>query len=359
MPDEVEKKSITLWTVLFIATQIPESLLRTCEQVNQLLSQQCQYQLIVPESMAFQTWKTQITQMNDLMSLWIHVQDRHQLVLDKFKDYLEKLKSRGFLISEEDTVCHYPWRIYKNAFEDGQGGLLQMNMQSLVYEIDKESKKLGLEIDLIAFAPTWDRAIATPRRFLRTPGKSIVSRSCTRNVLKNSCHSSSMNKSFLATPFSAVGMVGSRVPFAEKSTHQMLVELFPNRITNRDHLPEMIQNRFNNAVEKIVSKTGSKTKEIWDLSESIYYDLMIRLYSKLENQSQEFQNEVLHDGQFHRTIFCLAFEIVRFAKDYQSIGFQFLFQSCIANAPELYIMIKMLLEECIKTPQVFQCNIVA
>jgi hypothetical protein len=314
--DSAERKSITLWVVLFIATQIPENMLRTCEQVNQqLIRNQCPQQLVLDPLILHVCWKVQITQISDVCSHWIQVQHQYHQVLDKFRDFLEKLKSKGFLISEEDAVCQYPWRLYKNAFDDSQAGLLQMNMQSLVHEIDKESKKAGLEIDLIAFAPTWNRAIATPRRFLRTPGKSIVSRSCSRNVLKSSSQSSSINTAMLATPFSAIGMLGARGAIPDKSTYQLLLDLFPNKITNRDHLPEMIQNRFNNAVEKIVAKSGPKSKELWELSETIYYHLMIRLHSKIENQDQEFQIAVLHDGQFHRTIFCLAFEIVRFSKD--------------------------------------------
>jgi hypothetical protein len=223
-------------------------------------------------------------------------------------------------------------------------------MQAIVYEIDTESKKAGYEIDLIGFAPTFDRAIATPRRFLRTPGKSIVGRSCARNVLKTSSQGSGINKGMLATPFSAVSIVGSPVPKCEKTTHQMLLELFPNKITNRDQLPEIIQTRFSNAVEKILVKTGSKSKEIWELSETIYYNLMIRLYSKLTNRDDDFQNTLLHDGQFHRSIFCIAFEIVRFAKDFKSIGFQFILQNCICNVADLYLIIKILMDDCIKTP---------
>jgi hypothetical protein len=313
--DSNELKSFSIWLVLFIATQIPENLHRTFAQVNQQLQRfGCPQQLVGGTNVFGSYWKSQITQVNDLLSHWFRVEGIHTQVLDKFKDYLDKIKSKGFLVSEEDCVCEYPWRIYRNALDDSQNGLLQVNMQSIIYEIDKESKSFGLEIDLIGFAPTWDRAIATPRRFLRTPGKSIVSRSCSKKVLKSSSQGSSINQPMLFTPFSATSIVGARTPAIEKSTHQMLVDMFKNPI-NRDQLPEMIQTRFNNALDRIVSKTGSKSKEMWVLSETIYYTLMIRLYSKLEHQDQEFQNALLHDGQFHRCIFCLAFEMVRFAKD--------------------------------------------
>jgi hypothetical protein len=47
------------------------------------------------------------------------------------------------------------------ALDGGPSGLLQANMQSLVNAWDTISKKLQREIDLLAFVPTWDRAIGS------------------------------------------------------------------------------------------------------------------------------------------------------------------------------------------------------
>lgn len=50
------------------------------------------------------------------------------------------------------------------ALDGGPTGLLQANMQALVNSWDTISKRTAREIDLLAFVPSWDRAIGRKNR---------------------------------------------------------------------------------------------------------------------------------------------------------------------------------------------------
>ncbi len=131
----------------------------------------------------------------------------NQLALP-FCQFLQSFKNDGFLKSEVDLVHgDFLWKKYVNALDAGPSGLLQANMQALVNKFDLSAKKAGLEIDLLSFAPTFDRAIATPLRFARTPGKSVVSKSIARNVLRSTVSlGSGIGKALYATPLTAINL---------------------------------------------------------------------------------------------------------------------------------------------------------
>ena len=58
----------------------------------------------------------------------------------------------------------FPWTLNMTALDGGPTGLLQANMQALVNSWDTISKRTAREIDLLAFVPSWDRAIGRKRR---------------------------------------------------------------------------------------------------------------------------------------------------------------------------------------------------
>jgi uncharacterized protein involved in tellurium resistance len=59
----------------------------------------------------------------------------------------------------DEMMSDIPWKRYIAALDASNTGLLNANMQPLVIEIDSSCKLAGYEIDLVAFVPSWDRAI--------------------------------------------------------------------------------------------------------------------------------------------------------------------------------------------------------
>lgn len=99
------------------------------------------------------------------MIQWFELdQSQHTDLLNGFINFLQTFQTNGFLQSEVNEVMpSIPWKFYKSALDVGSAGLLQFNMQTLVMDIDKSSKARGIELDLIAFVPTYNRALGIPR----------------------------------------------------------------------------------------------------------------------------------------------------------------------------------------------------
>jgi hypothetical protein len=65
---------------------------------------------------------------------------------------------------------------------------------------------------------------------------------------------------------------------------------------------------------RMIADTGEGYKQIWNLAETIYYDMMINLYNMYNNcvQKKGENMDLLSDGDFHRAILCVACESARF-----------------------------------------------
>lgn len=107
------------------------------------------------------------------------------------------MKLHGFLKCEDDEIIPgHPWKLHRGAFDGTNAGFLHVNIQQLTGHIDSCNKTDQVELDFVAFVPTWDKSIATPKRFARTPGKSIFMKSISRPLARITSHGSGINVEF-------------------------------------------------------------------------------------------------------------------------------------------------------------------
>lgn len=104
------------------------------------------------------------------------------------------MQLHGFLKCDDDLIIPgHPWKKHIGAFESTTAGFLHENIQQLTAFIDSSNKKDQVELDFVGFVPTWDKAIATPKRFTKTPGKSIFMKSVARPLSRITSHGSGIN----------------------------------------------------------------------------------------------------------------------------------------------------------------------
>lgn len=58
----------------------------------------------------------------------------------------------------DDVNTYFPWACHMSALDGSLTGLLHANLQALIMQYDKGAKLKQQEIDILAFAPTADRA---------------------------------------------------------------------------------------------------------------------------------------------------------------------------------------------------------
>ncbi|KAJ3371049.1 Retinoblastoma-like protein 1 [Kappamyces sp. JEL0680] len=350
--------SMTVWCVVFVASQTSHDFQRTVQQV---LSQAALQGLpaVDPGSICDRkisvVWTYQYTSIMQAFCHWFQLDPsfHYQNVLP-FNSLLQATKHRGLLKSEMDEQNgDFPWKLYRQALDHSATGLLQTNMQNLVSQFDTWAKKSCVEIDLLGFVPTWDRSMATPVHFARTPGKSVVSKSCARNVLRTSVsQGSGIHKAMTATPWSASGMVGSKsLSYCTLSLSEALAKLVEGKNPQRDAFKASLSREIHSRVRKCIASKGSESsKNYWELASSIYYDLLYKIMAKSSLANPTNFSQIQNDSQFNRTLICISLEMVRFASGTKSIDLTSLIKITNINFVDLALMIKLATVYFVKAP---------
>jgi hypothetical protein len=252
----------------------------------------------------------------------------------------------------------FPWKRYISALDHGTTGLLQANMQTLVNQFDIWAKQSSIEIDLLGFVPTWNRATATPMHFARTPGKSTVSKSCARNVLRTSLsQGSGIHKAMISTPWSASGLLCSKnLADSNLSLIESLNKLIgvknAQRETFKQSLSRDIESRLLKCIESVAHKGSESSKSGWNLASHIYYDLFYKIMAKNYFSNSKNFTDVKNDSQFNRTLICISLEIVRFASCTKVIDLATLIKITNVNFVDFALLIKLVTSHFIKAPLV-------
>ena len=241
--------------------------------------------------------------------------------INQFLGKLQTMKLRAlFSFRGDEIIPGCPWKLHIGAFDGTADGFLRTNMQKMTLEIDSHNKRDRAELDFLAFVPTWDKAIATPKHFSKTPGKSIFMKSVVRPMCRLSSYGSGINRAMQATPFTAKELLGPSERLSETSTVRkdiidVVHRLFENYIPPNDtNMPEIVSTRAKGIIAKAVTKLGEVSKGMWYLAEKIYYSFMFQMVTLTD---PKFENQVIliNDGQFHRATMCIAMEIVRFSSN--------------------------------------------
>ncbi|KAJ3321702.1 hypothetical protein HDV06_003995 [Boothiomyces sp. JEL0866] len=272
------------------------------------------------------------------------------------ESFLQYLKANSLLLCTEEVLEPGSfWRIYKMAFDGGPQGLLQVNLQNIMSRLDKELKPRMYQLDFIAFVPTWDRTVAAPKKFLRTPAQSTSKRSTMRNLCRVASVSSGLDNKMTVTPLSAMGQVG--IKSEKKDDIKVLLQQKFARIDIHstqfmEQMPVYIQERASKIIETMKVQMPA-TKDVWDFALKIYYNLFIYLLNVDPDlrDDQKFYKEIAADGQFHRAVMCISMELARLAYNLNTVTFEALIRHCIANIVDLSLVIELLKEYVIKQPE--------
>ncbi|KAI8894715.1 hypothetical protein BC833DRAFT_623706 [Globomyces pollinis-pini] len=340
---------LVIYCILYVASHINDRLHQSLESVINCIRSGMKTDFDISKfdkSKMSQLWKTELELFLHHLPTWICVNvERFYALRNPFLLFVDHFKHSGFLISEPPTTVYpFPWKINNGALDGDVKGLLHTNMQKLNTEIDKHFRKLQCDIDIVAFVPSWDRCIATPRKYIRTPCKSIASRSTVRNLFKiqQGCKK---YPSMVATPLSL--KTHAYESQCSESAGKFLQMTFMNQKISQDLLDGIhitIQDRVNRIIETITVQKP-QSEPLWDLARKIYYHFMLRFVSKYSTSNVEAEaiQKLTVDSQYHRTILCISIEIVRYS--FQSmtnyLTFEKILQLTEVNAIDLFLMLRL------------------
>ncbi|KAJ3273829.1 Retinoblastoma- protein 1 [Terramyces sp. JEL0728] len=270
--------------------------------------------------------------------------------------FLQYLKANGLLLCTEEVLEPGSfWRIYKMSFDGGPQGLLQVNLQNIMSRLDKEFKPRLYQLDFIAFVPTWDRTIAAPKRFLRTPAQSTSKRSTMRNLCRVASVSSGLDNKMTVTPLSAMGQVGVKTGIKDDIRtilYQKFARIDIHSPQFTEQMPVYIQERATKIIETMKAQSPA-TRDVWEFALKIYYNFFIYLLNLDPDfrKEQSLYKEIAADGQFHRAVMCISMELARLAYSLNTVTFEALIRHCMANIVDLSLIVELLKEYVIKQPE--------
>lgn len=265
-----EMKFLCVLIISFIAVNVDDAFQRTVAEAssasNQLLNLPIPTDYFNTQKLTL-TWRADMEKWLNLLSSWAGLDlTAARLFIERFKQFLHNFQLDGMLKNEGQGHCKYQFIIpqYFSALDGGPNGLLQANLQSLVHKYDKT--KHNLEFDLLNFCPTWDRAVATPLLFKRTPMRSVASKNSVRNLFGGSS-GSGLGKKMAATPLTLNG--ANMQPKLQNlsclvESFEMLLD-FQDFATNKIHetIPEEMRERVKAAVGITYTNLSYLVRSYW------------------------------------------------------------------------------------------------
>ncbi|KAI9101153.1 hypothetical protein DFS34DRAFT_458361 [Phlyctochytrium arcticum] len=320
-----------LWSlvcILFVGTQVCHTQRRpTYEVIDNLLGegvgrQKCLANGVDPES----DWVSHYNGVRQWLCNKFNV-DKDRLshieksAIESVITSLMKHKLTPFKY-ETDRSTNLPWPFYDGALDSTR--LLYSNLEDLSRLYDCCILEKAYEFDPRLFRP-YNRAIATPRRFCRTPRVSVTKSASMRNLKSVFARISVFNNSMAATPYTARGKSSKGAPSLEEQRLEQL--RFTEGFEREPWDPQTTAARLAefNVPRNVIDQMHQRTKAILGLfpqdpGTQRYLQYGLKLYLRLFEEflsrritktSETFYMQVYSERQLHRSLIFVAFEIIR------------------------------------------------